>query len=72
MEILHTTDLSREGNDCYIHESVSLIKAFDMYTVVTATKYTGHYNSHDMYMQSHPTFDYDEAVFNYQKRGGKL
>ena len=72
MKIISTTDLSQEGNDCYIYKSVSLVEAFGMYTVVTAIKCTGHYNSKEMYMQSHPTCDYDQSVYNYMKRGGKL
>ena len=38
MKIISTTDLSREGNDCYIYESVSLVEAFGMYTVIVAKK----------------------------------
>lgn len=72
MEIIHTTDLSREGNDCYIHESVSLVKAFGMYTVITAIRYTGHYTAKHFYIQEEVCSDYDQAVSYYQIAGGKM
>ena len=30
MKVIATTDLSKEGNDCYIYKSVSLVKEFDL------------------------------------------
>ena len=38
MKVISTTDLSGEGNDCYIYKSVSLVEAFSMYTVIEAEK----------------------------------
>lgn len=38
MRIISTTDLSREGNDCYIHESISLVEQFGGYAVISFCK----------------------------------
>ena len=66
MEILYTADLSHEGNDCYIHESVSLVKAFDMYTIITAIRYTGHYTAKHFYIQEEVFDNFDEAFLHFQ------
>lgn len=41
MEVIYTTDLSRPGNDAYIHESISLIKQFELYAVIRVWRVTG-------------------------------
>jgi hypothetical protein len=41
MRIISTTDLSREGNDCYIYESISLVEQFDIYIVLNFIDITG-------------------------------
>jgi hypothetical protein len=41
MRIISTTDISREGNDCYIYESVTLAEQFDIYSVINFLKVTG-------------------------------
>lgn len=41
MEVIYTTDLSRPGNDVYIHESISLIKQFELYAVIRVWRVTG-------------------------------
>lgn len=66
MEIIYTTDLSREGNDCYIHESVSLVKAFNMYTIITAIRYTGHYTAKRFYIQEEVFDNFEQALIHYQ------
>ena len=72
MKIISTTDLSRGGNDCYIHESVSLIEAFGMYTVITCQRTTGWQDFKDFCFQSEPTTDIEEAKQRYWEYGGKL
>ena len=72
MKIISTTDLSREGNDCYIYESVSLIEAFGMYKVITAEKTVGWFDNKQIYTSSNLTCDFDEAKFMYKKAGGIL
>ena len=72
MKIISTTDLSREGNDCYIYESVSLIEEFGMYAVVDCTKttemgiYTNLCIEHDSFT------DIEDAKQRYWEYGGKL
>lgn len=41
MRVISTTDLSREGNDCYIYESVSLVEQFGIYAVIGIQHITG-------------------------------
>ena len=69
MNILHTTDLSRHGNDCYIEESVSLIEVFEMYSVIVATKITGWWGDEQISATA-PTFSYPKALRWYKERGG--
>ena len=72
MKIISTTDLSREGNDCYIYESVSLVEEFGMYMVITCSKVVGWSESEDVYFQGHPTTDIEEAKQRYWEYGGRL
>ena len=72
MKIISTTDLTRDGNDCRIYESVSLIEEFGMYTVVTCKKVIGWSDHKDIYCQSNPTTDIDEAKHRYWECGGNL
>lgn len=69
MDILHTTDLSRHGNDCYIEESVILVKVLGMYSVITATKVIGWWGDEQI-SASAPTFSYTKALHWYQEKGG--
>ena len=72
MKIISTTDLSREGNDCYIYESVSLVEEFGMYTVITCQKVVGWSEHQDICFQNNPTTDIEEAKQRYWEYGGKL
>lgn len=72
MKIISTTDLSREGNDCYIHESVSLVEEFGMYMVITCSKVVGWRKSEDVYFWGEPTTDIEDAKQRYWEYGGKL
>lgn len=51
MKILATTDVSREGNDCYIYESVSLVEQFGVYAVVICQKVVGWPDSEDIFIK---------------------
>ena len=72
MKIISTTDLSRKGNDCYIYESVSLVEAFGMYTVITCQKIVGWSERENIYCQGNPTTDIEEAKHRYWEYGGNL
>ena len=72
MKIISTTDLSREGNDCYLYESVSLVKAFEMYAVITCKQVVGWSEYEDMCFRGEPTTDIEEAKQRYWEYGGKL
>lgn len=41
MRVISSTDISREGNDCYIYESVSLVEQFGIYSVIEIQKISG-------------------------------
>ena len=41
MKIISTTDLSRDGTDCFIHESISLVEQFEMYFIIKCWKVVG-------------------------------
>jgi hypothetical protein len=41
MRVIATTDTSREGNDCYIYRSVSLVEQFGLYAVFGFQKVVG-------------------------------
>ena len=72
MNIISTTDLSTDGNDCYIYKSVSLVEAFGMYTIITAEKTVGWFNNTEIYARSKPTCNLDEAKEWYKRSGGIL
>lgn len=72
MKIISTTDLSHEGNDCYIYKSVSLVEAFGMYNILTAEKVVGWYDKKGMYTKSETTCDLDRAKYIYKQEGGIL
>ena len=72
MNVLSTTDLSHEGNDCYIYKSVSLIEAFGMYNILTAEKTVGWFNDKKMYLKSDTTCNLDKAKYMYKQAGGIL
>ena len=72
MKIISTTDLSREGNDCYIYESVSLVEEFGVYTVITCQKVVGWSDFKEFCFQSNPTTDIEDAKQRYWEHGGNL
>lgn len=69
MNILHTTDLSRHSNDCYIEESVILVEVLGMYSVIVATKITGWWDDKQISATA-PTFSYPKALRLYKEIGG--
>lgn len=71
MEVVSTTDRSREGNDCYIYESVSLVMQFDMYAVIVCQQVTGWYKDESVTVQC-VTKDYKQAKKAYKHYGGIL
>lgn len=71
MKVIATTDLSKEGNDCYIYKSVSLVKEFDMYAIIETTKIVGWSERQEMICHSEITEDFKRAKVLYKKAGGK-
>lgn len=70
MKIISTTDLSREGNDCYIYESVSLVEMYGMYTVIIAKRISGWCANEEINCMN--PIDLYEAKRMYKQYGGIL
>lgn len=71
MRIISTTDISREGNDCYIYESVSLVEQFELYSVINFINVTGWAEREEVRVLC-TTSDKKEAKKVYKSVGGKL
>ena len=69
MRIIATTDISREGNDCYIYESISLVEQFGIYSVINFLNITGWAEREDVRVLC-TTRDIDEAKKVYKSVGG--
>lgn len=71
MKVIATTDLSRAGNDCYIHETVHLVETCGMYVVFGAKRTTGWYEYNETYTKG-MTEDFDRAKTLYKLADGIL
>lgn len=69
MRVISTTDISREGNDCYIYESVSLVEQFDIYSVINFLNVTGWAAREEVHVLC-TTRDIDKAKKVYKRAGG--
>ena len=70
MRVISSTDISREGNDCYIYESVSLVEQFGIYSVINFYKVTGWSEREDVSVFKYTT-DFEKAKNAYVCHGGK-
>lgn len=71
MRVISTTDISREGNDCYIYESVTLAEQFDIYSVINFLSITGWAEREDVRVLC-TTRDLKKAKKVYKSTGGIL
>ena len=71
MNIISQTDLSREGNDCWINESIILCEQFNLYFVLKIIKVSGWSDIQEMGIPCEPTENKSEAMRIYKKYGGK-
>ena len=69
MRVISTTDISREGNDCYVYESVSLVEQFGLYAIINMYKVIGWSERKEVNVLKHTT-DFDEAKKHYLFHGG--
>lgn len=67
MEIISTTDVSREGNDCYLEQSFTLVKQFGVYAVIFISR-AGGWASHEEVRVLIATTDADEARKLYKEK----
>ena len=71
MRVISTTDISREGNDCYIYESISLVEQFGIYAIINISKVTGWAEREEVFVIYRGT-DERKAIKVYKSYGGKL
>ena len=73
MQILYYTDLSREGNDCYIYNSIALIKEFDVYYILYTFRAVGGWSLNNQTVKVSDVFeDLNKAKKEYVRKGGKI
>lgn len=71
MEVIYTTDLSRPGNDVYIYEAVSLIKQFEMYSVIRCYRVTG-WSEREEVTVLHTSLSRSSAIEAFERYGGDI
>lgn len=71
MNVLATTDISTDGNDCYIYKSVSLVEQFGMFGIIIMEKTTGWFDSSNI-MVVHHTDSPQKAINSFIEHGGIL
>jgi hypothetical protein len=69
MEVIYNTDLSRPGNDVYIHESVSLIKQFELYAVIKVYRVVG-WSEREEVSVLYTSLSRSSAIENFERHGG--
>ena len=72
MRIISTTDLNREGNDCYIFSSITLMEDRELYFVVLVERVVGYPYHKEITLVGEPTTDRLEAEFYYKDNGGVI
>ena len=73
MKIISQTDLSREGNDCWINETIMLCEEFDsMYFVISIKSVTGWSDYKDIRILDGMGYSKECAIKKYEEYGGKL
>lgn len=70
MKVIYTTDLSREGNDCYIYEELALVESCDLFMVISCIRVSGWAEREEASVFFYTT-DYTKAKGVYEKYGGK-
>ena len=71
MRVISSTDLSREGNDCYIHEEISLVEQFGIYAIICCNKIDGWAEREEVLVVFRST-EKKKAIRAYKGYGGKL
>ena len=71
MNIIHNTDLSHEGNDCYISKAIAVIEYCSLYAVIQCTDVTG-WSDYADFSVVLTTRWREEAIQKYTELGGKL
>ena len=71
MNVISKTENSREGNDCWINESLYLCEEYDMYFVLKVTKISGWPDHKDISVIGEATESKNKAINCYKKAGGR-
>ena len=72
MRIISTTDLSREGNDCYIHSSITLMEDNELYFVILTERVSGYPYFTEAIIIDEAKLDETKAKYIYTQNGGVL
>ena len=70
MKIISSTNLDREGNDCYILSSITLMEDRELYFVVLVERVAGYPHHKEVTIVGEPTPERLVAEFNYKSAGG--
>lgn len=71
MRVVKSTDISREGNDCFINESISIIEEFGVYSVIVCLRVTGWAKREVTYIVE-TSSDYEKIKAKYRELRGEL
>ena len=72
MKILAQTDLSREGNDCWINETIMLCEEFDaIYFTISIEKVVGWRDYRDVRIFNDAQYTKNYAIKKYKEYGGR-
>ena len=71
MRIIYTTDTSREGNDCWINETITLVRVCGFYAVFRSDNTTGWWENKSIDTLI-ITEEYEEALSCYHNNGGVI
>ena len=66
MRVVESTDISREGNDCFINESISILEEFGIYVVIVCVKVTGWADNEVTYI-AETSSDYEKIKAKYKE-----
>lgn len=71
MRIVASVDKSREGNDCFINESISILEEFGIYSVIVCCKVTG-WDDREIMYTAETSSDYEKIKAKYKELRGKF
>ena len=71
MKIISTTNVSREGTDCYIYEELSLVEQFGVYAIISFYKVSDLTDQGELRIL-YESNDYSKIMKKYCSLGGTI